>query len=143
MNEEISSRPLTAAALGAPMVASAEECVLLDNLPDCLLDLHDGMPPLIQSTPMRLLKIKSVLSWKLLKVYEEVDVETECLEMPYIETDDELWKRVVTVSWRWGEQKNAVYLKDFSPMSDAQFAEMAMLLKMAEEKGVEYVWIDW
>ncbi|GLC66739.1 hypothetical protein PLESTF_000467000 [Pleodorina starrii] len=143
IHDEIVARGPTASALGPPAVVAAEECMVLNGLPECLCDLHDGMPPAIQQASMRLLRISSVLAWKLLKVYEEVDPETECLQVPYSETDDDLWKRVVTISWRWGEQKPAVYQKDFSPMSDSQFQELSTLLRFAEQNGIEYVWIDW
>ncbi|EFJ50789.1 hypothetical protein VOLCADRAFT_103851 [Volvox carteri f. nagariensis] len=117
--------------------------MVLNGLPECLCDLHDGMPPAIQQTPMRLLKIKAVLTWKILKAYEDVEPETECHQLPYMDTDDDLWKRVVTVSWRWSEQKPAEHKKDFSPMSNAQFQELCTLLKFAGDNGIDYVWIDW
>ncbi|GIM06120.1 hypothetical protein Vretimale_10529 [Volvox reticuliferus] len=143
IHEGIVARGLTASALGPPVISSAEECMVLNCLPECLCDLHDGMPPDIQQTPMRLLKITPVLSWTFLKVYEEIDPVTECLQVPYVDTDDEIWKKVVTVSWRWSEQKPAVYQQGFSPMSPDQFQELSTMLKLAQENGVEYVWIDW
>ncbi|GIM06126.1 hypothetical protein Vretimale_10529 [Volvox reticuliferus] len=143
IHEGIVARGLTASALGPPVISSAEECMVLNCLPECLCDLHDGMPPAIQQTPMRLLKITPVLSWTFLKVYEEIDPVTECLQVPYVDTDDEIWKKVVTVSWRWSEQKPAVYQQGFSPMSPEQFQELSTLLKLAQENSVEYVWIDW
>ncbi|GIL56970.1 hypothetical protein Vafri_12242, partial [Volvox africanus] len=143
IHESIVARGLKASALGPPAISSAEECMALNGLPECLCDLHDGMPPAIQQTPMRLLKITPVLSWAFLKVYEEIDPVTECLQVPYVDTDDDIWKEVVTVSWRWSEQKPAVYQQGFSPMSPEQFLEFSTLLKFAQENGIKYAWIDW
>ncbi|GLI64316.1 hypothetical protein VaNZ11_007541 [Volvox africanus] len=143
IHEAIVARGLKASALGPPAISSAEECMVLNRLPECLCDLHDGMPPAIQQTPMRLLKITAVMSWTFLKVYEEIDPVTECLQVPYVDTDDDIWKEVVTVSWRWSEQKPAVYQQAFSPMSPEQFLEFSTLLKFAQENGIKYAWIDW
>ncbi|GIL56967.1 hypothetical protein Vafri_12242, partial [Volvox africanus] len=143
IHESIVARGLEASAVGPPVISSAEECMALNGLPKCVCDLHDGMSQAIQQKPMRLLKITPVLSWAFLKVYEEIDPATECHQVPYVETDDNLWKEVVTVSWRWSEQKPAVYQQGFSPMSPEQFQEFSTLLKFAQENGIKYAWIDW
>ncbi|GLC67053.1 hypothetical protein PLESTF_000509700 [Pleodorina starrii] len=146
--------PTTAvAALGQPhLTAGNQASQALGRLPACLRDLHHSMPPAIRRANMRLLKIAAVLKCSQLKVYENVDAEAEALQavgthwlqVPYAGTDDELWKRVVTISWRWAKPKPGVYESNFLPMSEIQFLEMKALLQHAvDSSGVEYVWIDW
>ncbi|GLC57930.1 hypothetical protein PLESTB_001290900 [Pleodorina starrii] len=101
------------------------------------------MPLAIRRADMRLLKIAAVLNWSQLKVYEDVDAEAEALQVPYADTDDELWKRVVTISWRWAKRKPGANEPGFSPMSDIQFRELKATLQHAVDSGAEYVWIDW
>ncbi|GLC46208.1 hypothetical protein PLESTB_001535300 [Pleodorina starrii] len=139
----IQRRGLEAAALGPPYMQSGDAFKLLDALPHCLYELHRSMPENIMEAPMRLIKIGVLRKWSHLKVYEEIEPETECLQLPYKATDDGLWKRVVTVSWRWASHKPKARLHDFSPMSERQFQELVELLQIAADAGIEFVWIDW
>ncbi|GLC67068.1 hypothetical protein PLESTF_000511500 [Pleodorina starrii] len=146
--EEIASQVQQApnkAALGRPHLTAGDQASqALSSLPACLQDLHLGMPPSLRGANVRLMKIAAVLKWSQLKAYEDVDPETEALQVPYAGTDDELWKRVVTISWRWAKPKPKVYESNFLPMSDIQFRELKALLQHAvDSSGAEYVWIDW
>ncbi|GLC57934.1 hypothetical protein PLESTB_001291300 [Pleodorina starrii] len=145
--EEIASQVQqapTKAALGRPHLTGNQAGQELDSLPACLRNLHLGMPPSHRGANVRLMKIAAVLKWSQLKAYEDVDAEAEALQVPYAGTDDELWKRVVTISWRWAKPKPKVYESNFLPMSELQFRELKALLQHAvDSSGVEYVWIDW
>ncbi len=67
---------------------------------------------------------------------------TECLELPYSNTDEDLWRQTAVVSWRWGAGKPAALTASFSPMTEPQFRELAAHLRYAkEEYGFKYVWI--
>ncbi|GLC46212.1 hypothetical protein PLESTB_001535900 [Pleodorina starrii] len=139
----IQSRGLEAAALAPPFMQSGDAFKSLDDLPNCLFELHYSMPPTIMEAPMRLIKIGALRKWSRLKVYEEIEPETECLQLPYTNIDDDKWKRVATVSWRWASQRPEARLQDFSPMSERQFQELVELLRIAADAGIEFVWIDW
>ncbi|KXZ53959.1 hypothetical protein GPECTOR_6g878 [Gonium pectorale] len=116
--------------------------VPLAELPESILDLHDGMPAALRTAPMRLLQTEAVLAWPNIKVYEEVGV-ADCVELPYISVTDEMWNCTIILSWRWNASKPAEYQPGFSPMSDMQFAELTAVLRRAAALGIAYAWIDW
>ena len=55
----------------------------LSDLPREISGIHLGMPQHLLKADMRLIPIAVLLTWSSLKVYEEVDVSTECLQVPY------------------------------------------------------------
>ncbi|GIL92445.1 hypothetical protein Vretimale_6484 [Volvox reticuliferus] len=114
----------------------------LDDLPDCVADLHYGMPALLKQAPMRLLKINNVLAWTNLRVYEEVP-PSACLNLPYAEVDDALWDQTAVLSWRWGAPKPSKLQHGYSPMLQPQFTEFCEVLTRLRDNGIQYVWIDW
>ncbi|KAG2431230.1 hypothetical protein HXX76_009758 [Chlamydomonas incerta] len=117
--------------------------VPLDDLPESLRDLHDGMPAALREAPMRLLHIDSVLGWSNIKVYEEVDTASECIEVPYGSVSDGVWDGTLILSWRWAAQKPTTYVPGFSPMSELQYGELQRVMQRAKAAGMGYVWIDW
>ncbi|KAG2432774.1 hypothetical protein HYH02_012906 [Chlamydomonas schloesseri] len=117
--------------------------VPLDELPESLRDLHDGMPAALREAPMRLLHLDRVLGWSNIKVYEEVDTASECIEVPYGSVSDEVWDGTLILSWRWAALKPTAHVPGFSPMSELQFGELAHVLQRAKAAGMSYVWIDW
>ncbi|KAG2424653.1 hypothetical protein HXX76_014377 [Chlamydomonas incerta] len=117
--------------------------VPLDDLPESLRDLHDGMPAALREAPMRLLHLEKVLAWSNIKVYEEVDTSAECVELPYGSVSDDVWNGTLILSWRWAALKPTSHIPGFSPMSELQFAELQRVLGRAAAAGMTYVWIDW
>ncbi|GIL45586.1 hypothetical protein Vafri_2788 [Volvox africanus] len=115
----------------------------LEELPSSILDLHDGMPAPLREAPMRLLLIDAVLSWPNIRVYEEVKRGEECVEVPYNDVDSDTWNATLILSWRWSNAKPTEYTRDFTPMSDLQFAELTEALRRAKSQGIRYAWIDW
>ncbi|KXZ55023.1 hypothetical protein GPECTOR_3g185 [Gonium pectorale] len=115
----------------------------LEQLPESIADLHDGMPAALRTAPMRLLRVEAVLAWPNIKVYEEVDVESEAVEMPYGSVTDDVWDSTIILSWRWNATKPAEYQPGFSPMSDLQYGELSAVLRRAHALGIQHVWIDW
>lgn len=83
------------------MLTSRDQATSLDYLPECLLDLHDGMPASVSNAPMRLLKVDAVLSWPTLRVYEEVQPD-ECIDVPYSDVNEDTWAQTAVLSWRCG-----------------------------------------
>ncbi|PNH04128.1 Ankyrin repeat domain-containing protein 17 [Tetrabaena socialis] len=133
-----------APSVGAPLMDQGGKLVTLAQLPELLLNLHEGMPLALRSAPMRLLKIDAVLDWPTIKVYEEVEVQSqECIEVPYNDVTEEQWAQTLIISWRWGSSKPAQHQPLFSPMSEPQFRELRQGLQRAKGSGLQYVWIDW
>ncbi|PNH08664.1 hypothetical protein TSOC_004755 [Tetrabaena socialis] len=121
--------------------------VTLEELPELMLDLHEGMPLALRSPPMRLLKIDAVLAWPTIKVYEEVGAKdattAECMDVPYGDVTEEQWAQTLIISWRWGASKPVQPQPLFSPMLEPQFRELRQVLQQAKDSGLQYVWIDW
>ncbi|KAG2449279.1 hypothetical protein HYH02_005436 [Chlamydomonas schloesseri] len=145
-------RQAVAAAQAAAAAAAAAADLLcrilahgvpLDDLPESLRDLHDGMPAALREAPMRLLHIDSVMGWSNIKVYEEVDTSSECIEVPYGSVSDGVWDGTLILSWRWAAQKPTQYIEGFSPMSELQYGELQRVMQRAKAAGMSYVWIDW
>ncbi|PNH08377.1 Ankyrin repeat and KH domain-containing protein 1 [Tetrabaena socialis] len=134
-----------APSVGAPVVIQDGKLVTLAELPELMLDLHEGMPLALRSPPMRLLKIDAVLGWPTIKVYEEVGVKdaAECVDVPYQDVTEEQWAQTLVISWRWGTSKPLQPQAFFSPMSEPQFRELRQVLQRAKGSGLQFVWIDW
>lgn len=152
-NENVTSRPLFVPSGTEALVSNLgkkdgrlvinSEGISLHDLPDFIQDLFDSMSPELKKSAMRLLKVESVMSWKSLKVFEEVS-QDECLEIPFNEVDDDQWNKTLALSWRWGHQKPTPNMKaGFTPMTDEQWVDLQALLHLARAKGMEHVWIDW
>ncbi|GFR45804.1 hypothetical protein Agub_g7260 [Astrephomene gubernaculifera] len=124
------------------LLVSIQENVSLDDLPDCISDLHHGMPGTIKHAAMRLLKISAVLNWPTIKVFEEVN-KSECFSVPYSEVSGDIWNQTAVLSWRWNKSKPASMQPGFTPMSPTQFRELVEVLQRAQAIGMQYVWIDW
>ncbi|PNH09702.1 hypothetical protein TSOC_003684 [Tetrabaena socialis] len=135
----------TAPSVGMPMVVQSGTLVTLEELPELMLDLHEGMPLALRSPPMRLLRIDAVLAWTTIKVYEEVGVKdtAECVDVPYGDVTEEQWAQTLVISWRWGASKPVQPQPFFSPMFEPQFRELKQVLQQAKGSGLQFVWIDW
>lgn len=133
---------LASSSLGPPNAVPLE-AAQLDALPESISDLHHGMPRALHEAPMRFLLVDTVLGWRQLKVYEDVQVEHECMEKPYKLVNEGDWRAAAVLSWRWAHPKPYPQQPGFSPMSDAQYAELQGLLRHVSRQGIKYVWIDW
>lgn len=131
-----------------------EAFVPLESLPDearAVKHYSGGMPDELRSVPMRLLSIRSLLTWSYLKVYEEVTADhaldpSNYLEIPYSEVTDEHWRSTVILSWRWagGKPREKPDPNDkVSPMDELQFAQLKTSLQLLVDKGVgtEFIWV--
>ena len=143
-----------AAALGPPDIKPQH--VALSDLPRGKLgrtssiwaDSYEADMPqyllYLLKADMRLIPIAVLLTWTSLKVYEEVDASSECLQMPYEAVTDGMWATTCILSWRWGKEKPLpLQIPHFSPMTERQWAELHALMKLALHNGMVHVWIDW
>lgn len=64
-------------------VSIPETNTCLDELPDNIQDIQDGLCLQVLDKPMRLLSIQLVLSWSTLHVYEDADLDNRCITKPY------------------------------------------------------------
>ena len=126
--------------VGLPTIVKGE--YTLNDAPEPLQDLHYGIEDYLAAAPMRLLKISSVLSSTALTCYEDVK-STDYLEIAYSKVTDDMWQRIVALSWRWNKSKPKTKASEFSPMSSDQFEELCAILREAEKHGLEWIWIDW
>lgn len=135
-------RNLIAPALGPPKLDSKR--YHLDELPSIISAHHFGMPVALASAPMRLLYIEQVLKWPSgLKVFEDVNMASDCLMIPYNEVSEEQWARTMVLTWRWGKPKPMPNpIPGFSPMSDDQWSELLELMRCGQDVGMELIWID-
>ena len=93
-------KDLMSPALGPPKMDSTR--YRLAHLPNSISAHHIGMPPDLSSAPMRLLYIESVLEWPGgIKVFEDLDVASDCLVIPYNEVSEEQWGKTMVLTWRW------------------------------------------
>ena len=106
-----------------------------------LRDAHSSLPEALREHPVRLIKIRSLLSWPTLLMHENVPADAY-QEVKYSELSDG-WDNTVVVSWRWSVPKPAAYDPDYSPMADDQLADLKAGLEQAIDVGHEFVWIDW
>ena len=124
--------------------SDSPELAMLGLLTDeQLLDAEQRVPLSLLSTPVRLLKVESILRLRSLPVYEELP-PSSYVEFPYNEMDNEKWSSVCMVSWRWPEMKPARYNGHFSPMPEEQLARFQKALKkQADSETKGFLWIDW
>ena len=139
-HDSINAAGLASAALGPPDLRPATKT--LQELPDCISDLHHGMSRDLKDADMRLIRISAMLDWPSLKVYEEVS-PADCMQQPYKAADEETWSRTVVLSWRWGSPKPETLQPGFSPMTQPQMAELTAVLRYALDAGLQFAWIDW
>lgn len=117
--------------------------MVLSQLNRAVQNLHVGLDRDILSGKMRLIRIQALVAqWTQVTVYEHV-TEADMMEVPYLDTDDQMWGSICTLSWRWAKPKPATLQAGASPMSDHQFACLKRLLTHAMNNGLEWVWIDW
>ena len=125
--------------------SDSPELAMLGLLTDeQLLDAEQRVPLSLLSTPVRLLKVESILRWRSLPVYEELP-PSSYVEVPYNEMENEKWSSVCMVSWRWPEMKPDSYNGHFSPMPEEQLARFQKALKkqVHGNEAKEFLWIDW
>ena len=134
------------------MLTPENDFLPLEGLPDearAVKHFEGGMPDDLRVVNMRLLRVKSVIEWQYLMVYEEVSQDpSSYLDIPYNQVTDDHWKKTIILSWRWaaGKPSSKPDPKDkVSRMDEPQFTQLKTSLQMLVDSnaGVDYIWIDW